>query len=219
MLATEAELRALRSQITPHFLFNSLNSINALTSSDPAGARRMCLLLSDFLRGTLQVSSHDRIPLAQELSLIDQFLAIEQVRFGERLLVARDIDEEASRRLIPPLLLQPLVENAVTHGIADLLEGGTVEIVARAEGDRLLVTVENPRDPEAKRRAGAGLGLSNVRRRLEAAYGRNGDMVVDTAPDRFRVALALPAPPQEPALPPTATVAPAAAAPPLSVLR
>jgi two-component system sensor histidine kinase AlgZ len=193
MLATEAELRALRSQITPHFLFNSLNSINALTSSDPAGARRMCLLLSEFLRGTLQVSTQERILLAQELALIDQFLSIEQVRFGDRLRVQRDIDEESSCRLIPPLLLQPLVENAITHGIADLLEGGTVRIAARNEGPRLLVTIENPRDPAARRRAGAGLGLSNVRRRLEALYGRDASLVAENGPDRFRVELSLPA--------------------------
>jgi hypothetical protein len=213
VLATEAELRALRSQITPHFLFNSLNSINALTSSDPAGARRMCLLLSDFLRGTLQVSSHERIPLAQELLLIDQFLAIEQVRFGERLLVVREIDDDAFRRLLPPLLLQPLVENAVTHGISNMLEGGTVRISARTEGSRLIVAIENPRDPEARRRAGAGLGLTNVRRRLEAAYGREATVNVEAVPDRFRVELSLPSPPPEHVAPPAPAAAPGATAP------
>jgi hypothetical protein len=209
VLATEAELRALRSQITPHFLFNSLNSINALTSSDPPGARRMCLLLSDFLRGTLQVSSHERIPLAQELLLIDQFLAIEQVRFGERLLVEREIDDDAFRRLLPPLLLQPLVENAVTHGISNMLEGGTLRISARTDASRLIVAIENPRDPEARRRAGAGMGLANVRRRLEAAYGREATVNVEAVPDRFRVELGLPSPPPEP----IASVAPASAPP------
>jgi hypothetical protein len=203
VLATEAELRALRSQITPHFLFNSLNSINALTSSDPAGARRMCLLLSDFLRGTLQVSTQERIPLSQELSLIDQFLAIEQVRFGERLLVKRQIGAGASSQLIPPLLLQPLVENAITHGIAEMLDGGTVRIDAQVENGDLVVAVENPQDPEARPRAGAGMGLSNVRRRLEAAYGPASALSVDPAPDRFRVELRLPA--SEPPAPETAT--------------
>jgi two-component system sensor histidine kinase AlgZ len=216
VLATEAELRALRSQITPHFLFNSLNSINALTSSDPAGARRMCLLLSDFLRGTLQVSSHERIPLAQELLLIDQFLAIEQVRFGERLLVERAIDDESFRRLLPPLLLQPLVENAVTHGISNMLEGGTVRIAARAEGGRLIVAIENPRDPEARRRAGAGLGLTNVRRRLEAAYGREATVNVEAAPDRFRVELTMPSPPAESVAPPAPAPTPSSEPAPAS---
>jgi Histidine kinase len=211
VLATEAELRALRSQITPHFLFNSLNSINALTSSDPAGARRMCLLLSDFLRGTLQVSTQERIPLAQELSLIDQFLAIEQVRFGERLLVKRTIAEETKRALLPPLLLQPLVENAITHGIADMLEGGTVRIDARLDSDRLIITVENPTDPDARRRPGAGLGLTNVRRRLEAAYGRQAELLVDQLPEGFRVEVRMPssAPAMEAAATPAALPEPA----------
>jgi hypothetical protein len=194
MLATDAELRALRSQITPHFLFNALNSINALTSSDAAGARRMCLLLSDFLRGTLQLSTQERIPLAQELSLIDQFLAIEQVRFGERLQVERHIAPEAAGWPILPLLLQPLVENAITHGIADVLDSGTLRLEAVAVDGRLTLIVENPRDPAGRRRAGAGMGLVNVRRRLETAYGREASMQVDVSYTRYRVAVTLPAP-------------------------
>lgn len=195
MLATDAELRALRSQITPHFLFNALNSINALTSSDAAGARRMCLLLSDFLRGTLQLSTLERIPLAQELSLIDQFLAIEQVRFGDRLHVDRHIAPETASWPIPPLLLQPLVENAITHGIADVLDMGTLRLEAVALDGRLTLIVENPRDPAGRRRSGAGMGLVNVRRRLETAYGRDASLSVDVSETMYRVAVTLPAPP------------------------
>ncbi len=206
VLARDAELRALRSQITPHFLFNALNSINALTSIDPAAARRMCLLLSDFFRGTLQMGSQERIALAQELTLIDQFLAIEQVRFGDRLRIERDIEEEATRWMIPPLLLQPLVENAVTHGIADLIEGGTIRLSARPIEKHLAVVVENPRDPTAKRKkGGAAMGLMNVQRRLEMAYGRDANLRVEAERERFRVELLLPAPP--PAAPPV-TAAP-----------
>jgi two-component system sensor histidine kinase AlgZ len=134
------------------------------------------------------------------------------VRVGERLLVERAIDDESFRRLLPPLLLQPLVENAVTHGISNMLEGGTVRISARAEGSRLIVAIENPRDPEARRRAGAGLGLTNVRRRLEAAYGREATVNVEAVPDRFRVELSLPSPPPEPIAAPPAAL-PATAAP------
>jgi hypothetical protein len=210
VLARDAELRALRSQITPHFLFNALNSINALTSIDPAAARRMCLLLSDFFRGTLQMGSQERIPLGQELLLIDQFLAIEQVRFGERLRIERDIEDGATRWMIPPLLLQPLVENAVTHGIADLVEGGVVRLSAHTIEQHLAILVDNPRDPTAKRRkSGAGMGLMNVQRRLDMAYGRDASLRVDAERERFRVELLLPGPP--PALPmtPAATPAPA----------
>lgn len=215
MLATDAELRALRSQITPHFLFNALNSINALTSSDAAGARRMCLLLSDFLRGTLQLSTLERIPLAQELSLIDQFLAIEQVRFGDRLQVDRHIAPEAAAWPILPLLLQPLVENAITHGIADVLDTGTLRLEAVALDGRLTLIVENPRDPAGRRRAGAGMGLVNVRRRLETAYGREASMKVDVSETTYRVAVTLPAPAASPHA--AAVLAPAAVSAPLTV--
>ena len=113
VLTRDAELRALRAQIDPHFLYNSLNSISALTGTDPAAARRMCLLLADFLRTTLRVSTQESITLAEELTLADRFLSIEQVRFGPRLQVERRIDETASQCRIPPLVLQPLLENAV----------------------------------------------------------------------------------------------------------
>jgi two-component system sensor histidine kinase AlgZ len=211
VLARDAELRALRSQITPHFLFNALNSINALTSIDPAAARRMCLLLSDFFRGTLQMGSQERIPLAQELSLIDQFLAIEQVRFGERLQIHREIEDGATRWMIPPLLLQPLVENAVTHGIADLIEGGIVRLTAHTIEQHLAIVIDNPRDPTAKRKkSGAGMGLMNVQRRLDMAYGRDASLRVDAGRERFLVELLLPGPPPAllpaaPALTPAAT--------------
>src|SRR6187399_1271077 len=127
VLAREAELRALRAQLDPHFLFNSLQSISALTALDPAAARRMCLLLADFLRDTLALGGRDRIPLARELALARRFLSIEQVRFGQRLTI--DIEAGAAEACeVPPLLIQPLVENAVTHGIAHVLEGGAVRI-------------------------------------------------------------------------------------------
>src|SRR4051812_29289278 len=121
VLAREAELRALRAQIDPHFLFNSLQSISALTTADPAAARRMCLLLADFLRDTLALGARDRIPLSSELALARRFLAIEQVRFGDRLQVDVAALADAEACEVPPLLLQPLVENAVTHGIAHVL--------------------------------------------------------------------------------------------------
>ncbi len=211
VLARDAELRALRSQITPHFLFNALNSINALTSIDPAAARRMCLLLSDFFRGTLKMGAQERIPLAEELSLIDQFLAIEQVRFGDRLRVEREIEDGATRWMIPPLLLQPLVENAVTHGIADLVEGGVVKLTAHTIEQHLAVVVENPRDPTAKRKkSGAGMGLMNVQRRLDMAYGRDASLRVDAERERFRVELLLPGPPAAVAGPAPAAVEAAA---------
>jgi hypothetical protein len=169
VLAREAELRALRAQLDPHFLFNSLQSISALTTVDPAAARRMCLLLADFLRDTLALGAQPRIPVASELALARRYLAIEQVRFGDRLRVSID-GGGADDCLVPPLLLQPLVENAVTHGIAHVLDGGVVGI--RAElGATLAITIENPIDPVRPAGRGTGLGIANVRERLRNAYG------------------------------------------------
>jgi hypothetical protein len=189
----EAELRALRAQIDPHFLFNSLHSISALTGSDPAGARRMALLLGDFLRDSLRLGRQPRISLAEELRLLEQFLEIERVRFGDRLVVAWHVDEESRACGVPPLLLQPLVENAVTHGIAHLLEGGAVTIRAERRGGRLHVTVENPCDPDRPRKRGAGIGLDNVRRRLDTTFAHDAAAHATEENGRFIVDLVMPA--------------------------
>jgi len=191
--AREAELRALRAQLNPHFLFNSLNSISALAGSDPAAARNMCTLLADFLRTSLSLGSRGRVSLAEEIGLAERYLAIEQVRFGERLQVSRTVDPDAEACLVPPLLVQPLIENAVKHGVADQVEGGTVRIAARRLRDLLEVEVENSRDPEAPPRRGAGMGLDNVRRRLEAIDANHGRLAIERAERSFRVTLTLPA--------------------------
>jgi LytS/YehU family sensor histidine kinase len=192
VLSRDAELRALRAQLDPHFLYNSLNSISALTTVDPAGARRMCVLLADFLRDTLAISTRDRIPLADELALTDRFLGIEQVRFGDRLQVERHVDASAAQCRVPPLVLQPLVENAVTHGIAALLEGGVVRLDVSRRQDRLSIAIENPRDTEAPSKARRGVGLDNVRQRLTTMFGDEARLETRTDEGRFRVELAIP---------------------------
>ncbi len=190
--ARDAELRALRAQLNPHFLFNSLNSISALTGPDPEAARTMCQLLGDFLRTSLTLGARERVAFAEELALAERYLAIEQVRFGARLAVEKAVEPAAARCLVPPLLIQPLIENAVKHGVADRVEGGTVRIEARRSGDRLEIAVENPRDPEAPPRRGGGLGLENVRQRLAALDPRGTRVDVFRAAERFRVVLTLP---------------------------
>jgi LytS/YehU family sensor histidine kinase len=189
----EAELRALRAQLNPHFLFNSLNSINALVATDPEGARRMCESLGDFLRRTLALGARESVTLEEELSLVDRYFAIERVRFGERLAVERFVESGAERCLVPPLLLQPLVENAVKHGIAERLRGGTVKIEAVVVEGALRLSVENELDEDATTRPGQGVGLENVRRRLDVLSTR--ETRLDTARDNgiFRVTLTLPA--------------------------
>jgi hypothetical protein len=191
--AREAELRALRAQLNPHFLFNSLNSINALVGSDPEGARRMCEGLGDFLRRTLALGARDAVTLGEELALVDRYLGIEQVRFGDRLRVERAVDPEAVLCHVPPLLLQPLVENAIKHGIQDCIDGGAIRIEARRENGLLRVVVENPVDPEAPSRRGQGVGLANVRRRLEVFGARDAQLSSVRAGEKFRVTLTLPA--------------------------
>src|ERR1700683_1618040 len=149
VLARAAELRALQAQVNPHFLFNSLNSISALTSSDPARAREMCILLGDFLRRTLGLGEKLSIPLEKEMSLTHAFLAVEKIRFGARLHMEESVDTAALPFHVPPLLLQPLVENAVAHGVANLVEGGWIRLHVKLEGSALQIAGENLFDPEA----------------------------------------------------------------------
>ncbi len=191
--AREAELRALRAQLNPHFLFNSLNSINALVGSDPEGARRMCERLGEFLRRTLALGARDDVALSEELELVEDYLAIEQVRFGARLGIERDFAPDAVSCRVPPLLLQPLVENAVKHGVAGRIEGGVIRLVARRHGDALVLEVHNPVDEDAPARPGAGLGLENVRRRLAVFGARAARLDALRGEAGFHVTLVLPA--------------------------
>ncbi len=193
VLAREAELKALRSQIHPHFLFNSLNSISALAGTDPGRAREMCLSLSDFLRKSLALGERERIPVGEELDLAKAYLDVERLRFGARLAIEEDVEPEGRACLVPPLLLQPLVENAVRHGIATRIEGGVIRLEARRTGNRLRIVIENPFDPDAPARAGTGVGLSNVRRRLAARYGPDALFAARRLKDRYLVVLSVPA--------------------------
>lgn len=192
--ARDAELRSLRAQIDPHFLFNSLHSISALTTADPPAARRMTVLLGDFLRESLSVGSEARIPLGQELRLAERFLEIERVRFGDRLQVAIDAGGAAACP-VPPLLLQPIVENAVTHGVAHLVEGGAVRVSASRTPASVRIVVENPCDPDRPRRTGTGVGLANVRARLRALHGDQASVSASEAHGLWRVEIALPVEP------------------------
>jgi two-component system sensor histidine kinase AlgZ len=192
LMAQDAELRMLRTQVDPHFLFNSLNSISALTSINPGGAREMTVQLAEFFRHTLGLEAHGRILLAAELELVRHFLAIEQVRFGERLAFEEEVASEALDCLLPPLILQPLVENAIKHGIGQRTDAGAVRLYAARAGSLLRISIENDAGDELVPRRGAGLGLANVRQRLAAAYGHGATLHSSRTDQTFRVDLVLP---------------------------
>jgi len=193
VLTREAELRALRAQIDPHFLFNSLNSIAALTAVEPARAREMCQLLSEFFRSTLRLGDRSRHPLGEELVLARRYLDIELMRFEDRLTVDEQVERECLDVELPPLLMQPLVENAVKHGVAGMTDEARIGIRIRGEGRDVLVSVVNDRAPEAESAGRSGKGLAIVEERLRAFYGGAAGMVVRKDEDSFSVELRLPA--------------------------
>ncbi|MBZ5724518.1 MAG: histidine kinase [Acidobacteriia bacterium] len=195
-MAREAELQALRMHLNPHFLFNSLHSIAALATLDGARAREMCVRLAGFLRESLGLGARESIPLREELGLARSYLQVEQVRFGERLRVEEQIEPACEECAVPALLLQPLVENAVKHGIAGLVEGGLIRLAAQRRGAAVSITLENAFDPETTPASGSGnnlgLGLTHVRRRLEVRYGEEARFDARAEGAVYRVVLRLP---------------------------
>jgi hypothetical protein len=193
-LARDAELHALRMQINPHFLFNSLHSIAALATQDGPRAREMCVRLSDFLRSSLGLGERESIPLREELALARSYLDVEHVRFGSRLIVREEIQDACEECAIPALLLQPLVENAVKHGIAGMLEGGVIRLAVERSGDSVHIAVENAFDPDAAP-AGLGVGLAHVRRRLQVRFGDAATFAAGARDGLYRVDLRFPCAP------------------------
>jgi two-component system, LytTR family, sensor histidine kinase AlgZ len=192
LLARDAELRALKAQINPHFLFNSLNSITALTTVDPARAREMCIRLSDFLRNTLGLGERETISWREELALSRTYLDVEQVRFGARLRVEIEVDEDCAECLVPPLVLQPLIENAVKHGIATMVEGGLIRVEGHVVDGSMEVSVENDFDPDSPTPRRNGLGLRNVRSRLATRFGDAARLTAHVENNQFRAQMVVP---------------------------
>jgi two-component system LytT family sensor kinase len=169
----EARLAIVEGQLHPHFLFNALNSIAALVRVDPRQAETMVEQLSDLLRATLRTNPMREVPLDEALKLAEQYLAIEQVRFGSRLRATLDATVAARRASVPQLILQPLVENAVRHGIASLERGGSVHVSATVQGERLVLNIDDDGVGlgQSPQRSGSGLGLSSVKSVLSHLYG------------------------------------------------
>jgi len=182
--AARAELVALQAQINPHFFFNTLNTISSLLEHDPSAAEEVVQTLANLFRYTLKAARIGSVRLDEELGFVEGYLTIERARFGARLRVDWEIEPEARSVSVPGLLLQPVVENAVRHGIAPLPEGGTVRVSARIVAGRLEVAIEDDgvgpgRDPELLFREGHG--LDNVRQRIQTRYGRDGSLRIFAA--------------------------------------
>jgi hypothetical protein len=192
-LAKEAELFKLRQQMQPHFLFNSLNSINALIGSRPAEARKMVQQLSDFLRGTLKKEETQWVVLKEEIQYLQLYLEIEKVRFGNRLATDIQTNETADQLKLPVLLLQPVVENAIKFGLYDTTGETMIHIIASQEDNELIVKVSNPFDPETSApKQGTGFGLSSVQRRLYLLFNRTDLLATETKDNIFVTTIKIP---------------------------
>jgi LytS/YehU family sensor histidine kinase len=192
-LSKEAELFKLRQQLQPHFLFNSLNSINSLIGSQPQQARTMIQQLSDFLRGTLKKEEHQWTSVEEELQHLQLYLEIEKLRFGHRLSTeVTNLVTDPDRKL-PAMLLQPVVENAIKFGLYDTTGDITISILAEIKSEHLVLTVKNPFDPATSApRKGTGFGLSSVQRRLYLLFARNDLLDTDIQGETFTTTIKIP---------------------------
>lgn len=192
-LVKETELKMLRSQINPHFLFNSLNSVSSLTITDPDSAREMVIKLSDFMRYALSKKDEQPVSFRSELENLRLYLDIEKVRFGDRLEIEEKIGENCLEVMMPVMLLQPLYENAVKHGVYESTESVRISTVAEVIEGHLKITISNNFDPAATVKKGTGTGLRNVARRLELFYGKNASIEALRGETTYTVNLVIPA--------------------------
>jgi sensor histidine kinase YesM len=205
--ATDAQLRLLQAQIEPHFLFNTLANVHALVDVAPDQAKQMLGAFTDYLRASLGTLRRDLVPLADELALAEAYLRVQQVRMEDRLQWQIDADAMARSALLPPLLLQPLVENAVIHGLEPSVNGGTVRLLARVQGQQLLLEVrDDGRGLHAPRRAGSkpagnGLAMQNLRDRLQTRYGAAATLHAEDTQPGTLARITLPFDVLEPATP------------------
>jgi len=191
-LVKEAELHALKSQINPHFLFNSLNSISSLTMSNPAKAQEMVINLSQLMRYSLKYDQREIVPLEKELENNKLYLSIEKVRFGNKLNPVFRIDEKCLGAVIPNMILQPLYENAIKYGVYEATEPVDVITTARFNGSFLEVSISNTYDPDVGSKKGEGIGLRNIRERLQIIYGNPMLLKIEFDKTVFKVTLSIP---------------------------
>lgn len=191
MAQAEARVQALQARIQPHFLFNSLNTIASLIPEQPASAEAATLDLADIFRGSMR-RADQLIPLADELQLAERYLDMERRRLGERLEIDWRVDDLPAGAAVLPFILQPLLENAVGHGVQSRPEGGRVSVYGRSEGDRVVITIGNPVTLEATTSRGHGMALRNIRERLALAFGSKAGLQTHRDKDRFYAVLSVP---------------------------
>lgn len=187
------EMNSIQQQLKPHFLFNSLNSINALTMSDPEEAQRMVHLLSEFMRGSIQQNQNELVPLSEEIRHLQLYTNIEKVRFGDRLNVAFEIPEEVLTTKVPFLILQPIIENAIKYGLYGNTEEITIEIKAEALDSFIQITITNPYDAVTQlTNKGTGFGIRSVERKLLLTYQRSNLLKTQAKNSIFTATLQIP---------------------------
>jgi sensor histidine kinase YesM len=191
-LIREAELQALKSQINPHFLFNSLNSISSLTVSNPEKAQEMVINLSTFMRYSLMHNEKEMVSFSRELENIKLYLSIEKVRFGRKLNAEFEIDAHCLEAEIPNMIMQPLFENAIKYGVYETTEQVTIKTTCECEGNVLKITISNEYDPVSIKRKGEGIGLKNIRKRMEIIYNQPDLMKITDHKTSFEVQLVIP---------------------------
>jgi signal transduction histidine kinase len=190
-ITSRAQMKALQAQINPHFFFNTLNTLAALIDNSPEKAEKLTESLADVFRYALDSTRVERVTLDQELTFLESYLAIEKARFNERLSYSFEVDPAARKHLIPPMILQPLVENAVRHGIGQKLEGGSVRVIARVNADTLTLCVEDTGVGFVRERPG-GVGLTNTRDRIKHAYGDASEFRIEAVmPEGTRMVIVL----------------------------
>jgi len=191
-LVKEAELKTLKFQINPHFIFNSLNSINSLILSSPQKAGEMTIKLSEFLRSTLAKNEAQTGKLEDEIRTAKLYLDIEEVRFGDKIDFIEEVDGKCLNKAVPSMILQPLFENAIKHGVYESIEMVQIKFTCRINNNYLKIMVENNFDPETVNRTGIGVGLDNIRNRLEKAYNQSNLLHIEKENSHFRAIINIP---------------------------
>jgi two-component system sensor histidine kinase AlgZ len=188
---SEARVQALQARIRPHFLFNSLNTIASLIPEEPASAEHAIEDLADLFRGSMR-KADSLISLSEELDLARRYLQMEQRRLGDRLRVSWQVSDLPEGASVLPLMLQPLLENAVAHGIQPRADGGELKVYGRAEKDNIVITITNPLGPEGQGNSGHGMALANIRERMELAFGPAASLITHKNTEQFFAVLSLP---------------------------